>query len=173
MRVGYLTGSKVRLRPLVEEDKERATAWFDSQFPINASRVSTFFDDIPALWWEDPVFSLVIERAENDEVVGGLRLTNSDRRTTSLLFHMAPVLPDADALRADALRVVVPWLRDEHEYMVVRLYIGADASETIATAEQLGMQLSVRLREFLASPGGRVDRLCYEALNPRWEVRDA
>lgn len=173
MYPGYLTGKKVRLRAPVEADKDCATAWFDSPFPINASRAATFFEEMPGKWWEQPALTLVIARVETDEVVGGLRLTNSDRRTTSMSFHMAPVLPDADELRADAVRIVVPWLRDEHEYMVVRLHIGADATETVAAAEQLGMRLGVRLREFLAGPGGRVDRLCYEALNPRWEVQDA
>ena len=40
-------------------------------------------------------------------------------------------------------------------------------------ALSLGMTLSVRFREAVARPGGRVDRLTYQALNPRWEVRDA
>lgn len=173
MRVGYLTGAKVRLRPLIEEDKDCATAWFDSLFPINASRASVFFDEIKAFWWNEDAITLVIERIDDGEVIGSLCMTNSNRRTTSMTFHMAPVMTDEDALRADALRVVVPWLRDEHEFMVVRLHIAADARETIMAAEELGMQLSARLREFVARPGYRVDRLCYEALNPRWEVRSA
>ncbi len=173
MRIGYLTGSSVRLRPLVEDDKECALAWFDSQFPINATRAAAFFEEIPSFWWDQSTITLVIERVDDDQVVGGLSLTNTSRRTTSIQFHMAPALPEADVLRADALRIVIPWLRDEHEYMVVRLNVGADEEETVAAAESLGMKLGVRLREFIARPGGRADRLCYEALNPRWEVQGA
>jgi RimJ/RimL family protein N-acetyltransferase len=86
---------------------------------------------------------------------------------------MAPMLEDSDELRAEALRLLVPWQRDEHEMMVTRLYVPADQPRTIAAAEELGMTLSVRLREFIPVPDGRVDELIYEAINPRWEVPHA
>ncbi len=173
MRVAYLTGDLVHLRPFIEEDVDSATAWFDSPFPINASRAKKFLDDQPEFWWVQPEFTLIIARIEDDEVVGGLKLRTSNRRSVSLRFHLAPSAMDADALRADAIRIAVPWLRDEHEMMVVRLRVAADEAETIAAAESLGMQPNVRLREFVARGGTRVDEIVYEALNPRWEVKDA
>jgi RimJ/RimL family protein N-acetyltransferase len=82
-------------------------------------------------------------------------------------------LPDTDELRAEVVRMVIPWLRDEHEFMVVRLFVAENATETIAAIDEVGMQLAARLREFLAAPGGRIDELAYEALNPRWELPHA
>ncbi len=174
MQVVYLTGDKVYLRSLDEEDANRATAWFGSPFPINASRAKTVLDEHPYAWWGESELTLVIARNEDDEAVGGVTLsTSSDRRIASVRFHMAPALLDADALRVDAIRIVIPWLRDEHEHMVVRLRVPANETETITVAEELGMQPSVRLREFVASGGTRVDEIVYEALNSRWKVIDA
>jgi len=173
MRVGYLTGERIYLRPLEEADQETATAWFDSPFPINGTRAKTFLDEQPVHWWDQSDHTLVIARVEDDSPIGGLNLWSENRRIVVLRFHMAPVLDDVDALRAEAVRIVVPWLRDEHEYMVVELYTADDEPETVAAAEGVGMKLAYRLREFLARPGGRVDELSYVATNPRWEVRDA
>jgi RimJ/RimL family protein N-acetyltransferase len=55
----------------------------------------------------------------------------------------------------------------------VRLTVAADQPATLAAADALGMVRAARLREWLARPGGRVDQIYCEALNPRWEVRDA
>lgn len=173
MRVGYLTGELVYLRPPVEEDADRATAWFFSPFPINATRAKTELEEHPAIWYGMEAFTLIIVRTSDDQVVGGLSISTSGHRDAFVRFHMAPTLEDAGTLQADAVRVVVPWLRDEHELMVVRLNVAADEAETIASAEELGMRLQVRLREFIARGGTRVDALVYEALNPRWEVPDA
>ena len=173
MRVGYLTGQRIHLRPPIEEDKECATAWYRSVFPINASRATAFLEEQTFPIWTETEFTLVIARVDDDVVIGGVKLSVADWRTVTVRIHMAPSLPAADELRAEVLRMVVPWLRDEHEFMVVRLFIAADQTETIAAADQLGMQLGVRLREFIAIPGGRVDELAYEALNPRWEVPHA
>lgn len=173
MRVGYLTGQRIHIRPPVEEDKECATAWFNSVFPINASRAATFLEDQTFPWWAATEFTFVVARTEDDVVIGSVNLNISDWRAVSLRVHMAPSLPNADELRAEVIRMVVPWLRDEHEFMVVRLFVAADQPETIAASEDLGMLLAVRLREFIAVPGGRVDELAYEALNPRWEVPHA
>jgi len=38
MRAVYLTGEHLYIRAMVAADMERATAWFDSPFPVNAVR---------------------------------------------------------------------------------------------------------------------------------------
>ncbi len=173
MQVVYLTGERIYLRAPVEEDADHAVAWFDSPFPINGSRAKTFFDDHPTYWWDADSFALVIARTDDNQLVGGMSLSSSDWRVAGIRFHIAPTLEDADALQSEALKLVIPWLRDEHEFMVVRVQLAADQPATIAAAEELGMQPSVRLREWFARGGERVDAIVYEALNPRWEVRDA
>jgi RimJ/RimL family protein N-acetyltransferase len=86
---------------------------------------------------------------------------------------MARSEPDADSLRGAALRIVVRWLRDEFEAMVVGVMLAADQSETIEAAEEVGMERHGTLREWFTRPGGRADALVYEALNASWVVRDA
>jgi RimJ/RimL family protein N-acetyltransferase len=172
MRAVYLTGERIYLRAVVAADKEHAAAWLDTPFPVSAARAEKLLKDDAKP--SSRVSRYVIVRSADDEVVGGLALRSYDgRRTGWAELHMAPWLSDAGALRAEALSLAVPWLRDQVEMMVVRVPLAADEEATIAAAEALGMVRSARLREFVARPGGRVDRLIYEALNPRWEVRDA
>lgn len=173
MRVVYLTGDRVHIRPPVEEDKEHATAWFNSVFPANEPRAETFLEDQVYPFWEATEFTFLIARVDDDTIIGSVVVGISEWRIATLRFRMAPTLDDADESRADALRLLVPWLRDEHEMMVTRLYVPADQSQTVAAAEELGMTLSARLREFIAVAGGRVDELIYEVVNPRWEVPHA
>lgn len=172
MRATFLTGERVYLRVMLASDKEHAAAWFDSPFPIDATRAEKFLKEAHQRPWPRPLH-LAIVRAADEAVIGGATVRSWNGRTARLSFHLAPWLAEADAPRAEALRLLVPWLRDEHEHMVVRVAIAADEPATLAAAEALGMVAGVRLRERLARPGGRVDQFLYEALNPRWEVKDA
>ncbi|MGA7670218.1 MAG: GNAT family protein [Nitrolancea sp.] len=173
MRVGYLTGERIYFRPLEESDQETATAWFDSPFPINGTRAKAYFDEDQEDWYSARFFVLALARTDDDEVVGSVTYSSHDRRVATVGFHMAPAQNEADELRAEAIRIVIPWLRDEHEFMIVRLSIASDQPESLRAAEELGMQTSVRLREWIARDGTRVDEIVYEALNRRWEVQDA
>jgi hypothetical protein len=173
LRPVFLTGERVYLRPMLLSDKEHAAAWFDSPFPINATRAEKFLKESHQGGWPPGPRHLVIVRAEGEEIIGGATTRSWNGRVVRLSFRMAPWIAEADDLRASALGLLVPWLRDEREYMVVRLAIAADQPATIAAAEALGMVQVARLRERLARPGGRVDQFYYEALNPRWEVKDA
>lgn len=169
----WLTGERLYLRPMVAADKEHAAAWFDEVFPIHSTRAEAVLKDEHKA---DRTPRLALVRTDGDEIVGSVEVGTRDGfRRCSLLFHMAPWLDraDADALRAEALRIAVPWLRDQVELMVVTAHLAADMTETVRAAEALGMTRAVRLREWLARPGHRVDKLIYQALNPRWEVRDA
>jgi RimJ/RimL family protein N-acetyltransferase len=170
MRIVYLTGERVYLRPLVLGDKDFAPAWHPGPFLIGAAQAENILKDEAA----DPGRRLALVRRQTDEVVGSVKLRSNDGfRRCLVTFHLAPSTSDHDALRAEALRVIVPWLRDQMEVMVVSVEMAGDEAETIAAAEELGMVLSVRLREFVARAGHRVDSLMYQALNPRWEVKDA
>jgi len=171
MRIVYLTGEHVYLRPLVLADKDSASAWHPGPFLMGAAQAEKVLKDEAA---GGAARRLALVRSQTDEVVGSVKLTSHDGfRRCWVTFHMAPSMMDADALRAEALRLIVPWLRDQMEVMVVSVEVAADEMETIAAATELGMELNVRLREFVARAGCRVDRLIYQALNPRWEVKDA
>jgi RimJ/RimL family protein N-acetyltransferase len=167
VRVVYLTGEQVTVRPMVATDKECAAAWFAGPFPINATRAETWLAEEQVNAWERWAQHYAIVRLADDAVVGGATLS-SDWRKGTLLLHMAPWLSDADTLRAEALRLLVRWVREDIELMTVVTHIAADEAETIAAAEAIGMTADGRLREHIARPGHRVDLLLYQALFAPW-----
>ena len=175
LRPDYLRGARVYIRAMVEEDKERGVAWLDGTFPANASRAEKVLkEEHGGAPWGRARRRLALARVEDDEVVGSVQVISWDNfRTCRLAFEMALWREDADALRAEALGLLVHWLRDETELMVVTVDLAADEPETIAAAEASGMVRNARLRERFGRPGRRVDAFVYQALNPRWEVRDA
>jgi hypothetical protein len=172
VRAVYLTGEHLFIRALVAADAACAAAWFDSPFPVNAVRAEAWLKEVHASVDRPANLHYVIARTADDAVIGGVTL-ETDYRIGTLKLRIAPGLPDADALRAAALRILHPWLRDDLELMTFVLHIPADQPKTIAAAEYLGMIPSVRLREAVARPGHRVDETIYQALFTPWAVRDA
>jgi len=170
MRVTYLTGERVYLRAMVEADKDVGIAWWPGPFLVNAARAEEWLKEEHKDIYTKHTRRYVIVRVVDDTVVGSVALQDHDHRRGTVVFHMAPTLAEADVLRADALRLVVPWVRDDLELMVLTLICAADETETLAAARELGMEESVRLREFVARPGGRVDRVFMEMLNTPWRV---
>jgi len=165
MRATYLTGDCIYLRGLVDTDKDHAMAWMPGQFLANAPKAEAYFKE--KVKFGERNRYLVICRRETDEIVGGLSLW-MDSRHGYVRFKVAPWCDDAGLIRADALRILVPWLRDEADLVNTNFDIAADDREAIAAAEELGLVLAVRLREWIARPGHRVDQLSYQAVNPRW-----
>ncbi|HEY8598554.1 MAG TPA: GNAT family protein [Thermomicrobiales bacterium] len=174
MRAIYLTGETVYLRAMLASDKENAAAWYASPFPINATRAEEWLKEAHTdIWGNNKPRHYLIARVTDDEAVGSATLTSRGSRRGMLTFAMAPWRDDADLLRAEALRLIVPWVRDDLELMHLMLTVAADETATVAAAEDLGLQRAARLRGFVARPTGRVDRVLYEALNTPWRVGDA
>jgi RimJ/RimL family protein N-acetyltransferase len=164
----FLTGERVAIRAMKRADKNHAVAWFEGAFPVNADRADTFLREAHTSTWHPDTTYLAIVRPETDEVLGGVVMWTDERRVGWTRITMAPVLEDADRLRGDALRLLIPWWRDEFEFMAVNVDIAADQPETIAAAEELGMIPAVRWRQNVARPDGYVDLLIYQALNTNW-----
>lgn len=166
MQAIYLTGDRIYLRAMQLPDKDHASAWFNSPYPINATRAESFLKDEIT----DP-FSrtqhLAIIRSDTDEIAGGLVVRTNGRKAV-LQFTAAPWDRNKDELWADTLRLVIPWLRDEGSMLSVNVAIASDQPASISAAGELGMQLSVRLREHVARAGHRVDNLRYQALGSMW-----
>ncbi len=174
MRAIYLTGESVYLRAIIAADKETAGAWYAGPFPINAARAEEWLKEVHTdLWGSNKPRRYVIARVADDTPVGGVALALRDNRRGFLTFAMAPWLDEADHLRAEALRLLVPWARDDLELMTLTFAVAADETATIDAAEALGMERTARLRDFVARPDGRVDRFLYQALNAPWRVGDA
>lgn len=166
MRATYLTGERIYLRAMTIEDKEHSAAWFAGPFPIDAERAEKFLkEEHSSLYSRNR--HLIIALTDTDEIVGALHMVTNGRGADTW-FSIAPWRDDADSLQADALRLVIPWLRDEAIMVATDTEIPADCTETIAAAEALGMRLAVRLREHVARPGQRVDMLLYQALGSAW-----
>lgn len=168
MRAVYLTGDDFYLRAMVREDKDRAAAWFASPLPINAKAVEALLEEAHEIGWDEPpTMYLAVVRSTDDEVIGGVAIEDQARRTAWLTIHAAPWLEDGEHLRARVLALVIPWLRDELEILVTRFEMPEDETEMLAAAEALGMEPAIRLRQFKARVGGRLDVLGFQALNPR------
>jgi RimJ/RimL family protein N-acetyltransferase len=175
MRPPFLTGERVYIRAMVEDDKNHGVAWFDSEFPVNAVRAEKFMrDEIKDIWAARRKY-FVIVRTDSDNIIGGIKLKSWDFRSADLTIRMAPHLSRdaADGYKADALRLFVPWIRDEHEYMAQAIEIAADENQCLAAAEELDLYFGARFRGYLRRPEGRIDLLVYQALNTKWEVVDA
>ncbi|MGH7910397.1 MAG: GNAT family N-acetyltransferase [Candidatus Dormibacteraceae bacterium] len=175
LRATYLTGETIYLRAPVKADAGHAAAWLEDTFPINTPRAEALLEEEFANpSWEAIPIRLVIVRSDGDRIVGGalLRGGRHDWRL-ALTLTVAPWEEEPDRVRADALRLLVPWVRDDLEAMTLALEIGVDQPRTIAVAEELGMERTAVLREWLLRPGGRVAAACYQALFQPWVVRDA
>jgi RimJ/RimL family protein N-acetyltransferase len=170
LRPVYLTGEIVYLRAMLAGDKEHTVAWYNSPLPLNSSFGESHLKDIHQLMWDATNRQYAIVRSSDEQVVGGavVHIASGDRKA-SVDFHMAPLLDDADSLQADALRVVVPWLIDDHNMRRVDATVASSDLKTIAAAEKLGMFAGVRLREFWRRPQGRVDAIIFQMLNPNVE----
>lgn len=176
LRAVYLTGERVYLRALTKADAEHAVAWFAGPFPVNAAAAAEYLSETHGTnQWSSVKRHFALCRVSDDEVVGGLVEDSHRGVSFDLSFHLAPWLgrDEADSLRAEALGLVVPWLRDERDALVVFSAFPADEPQTIAAAERAGMTRVATLRRHVARPGRRVDLLLYEALNPHWEDRYA
>ncbi len=175
MKPPFLTGERVYIRAMIEEDKNCAVAWYDSEFPVNAVRAEKFMREEIKVSWAARRKYFVIVRTDNDQVIGGIKMKTWDMRSADLAIRMAPHLSpeDADDYKADAIRLFIPWIRDEHEYMAQTVEIAEDEPQCIAAAEELDLYFGVRFRGYLRRPGKRIDLRVYQALNTNWAVPDA
>ncbi len=170
LRAIYLTGEMVYLRAFVLDDKERAIAWFPGPFPVNATRAEEWLKETHKNPW-GRIKHYAICRVNGDDIVGSTKVWH-DFRHAMVTFDMAPLVEDADTLRADAIGIMTRWLRDEGEHLTVTFALASDEHASIAAAESVGCIETARFREHIARPGCRVDKLFFQALNPRWRIVD-
>jgi hypothetical protein len=174
MRVAYLTGETIYLRALTAADKEIAVAWSAGPFPTNAARAEDWLRETHTdIWRNNKPRHYAIAQVADDATIGGVRLALQSGRRGFLTVTVAPWCDDLDRVQAEVLGIVVPWARDDLEMMTLTVQLAADETATIAAAEGLGLTLAARLREFVARPGGRVDRVLYQVLYEPWRLGDA
>jgi RimJ/RimL family protein N-acetyltransferase len=159
------------LRPLILDDKEHASAWFPGPYPMSAAGAEEWLKEQHKDSFARTRY-FAIARVGDDSVVGGVRFWWNGRQSAVRLFT-APWIDDAGPVCAEAIRLLVPWLRDEREMMVTSIELASDELEAIAACEEAGCVLTARLRQHIARPGHRVDKLYYQALNPTWRIEEA
>ncbi len=137
----FLVGETIYLRGLEVSDARRASAWRSSPFPIAAERAEAMLKkELPAAA-ERRTTSLVACRIDGDEPVGATTVETADWRTGWVKLHADPALGRAAAdVKAEIVRLVVPWLSDERHMMVVHVSVDADQGPVVAAAEAVGMR---------------------------------
>ncbi len=166
----YLTGERIYLRAPLKDDTAASASWFPSVFPVGSGKAESHLkDQLKRVWWPGDRLHMMVVRADDDQIVGGVIVEHPTGPTTTVALRFSPILAfaDADRMQADTLKILVPWLINEAEVLTITVDVGADQDLTLAAAGELGMSQQVRLREFLARPGGRVDMIQLQALNPR------
>lgn len=166
----WLRGERIGFRAPVLADAAFATQWIGGPFPMTARRAEALLRGTETdAWGGGPINRLMtIDLATND-IAGSVIIERKGTRNTELTFHWAPSLPPAerDKFVAEALALLVPWLFGELEALTLRVEVADDDAAMKQAALGAGLTETVRLPEFVARAGHRVDLLWFMAINPR------
>ena len=168
----FLVGESIYLRGLELGDAKWASAWRASPFPISAEQAEEQLKKSVPEQAERRVSRLVACRRDDGRPVGSALIDDADATTSGLGLFADPTLGyRGDALQAEMLGLLVPWLAEERFRPVVELVTDGDLDSVLRRAEVLGMRPSVRLRQGTWREGRPRDRVLYEYLQPAWVDR--
>jgi RimJ/RimL family protein N-acetyltransferase len=168
----FLIGPTLYLRGIERDDAGTMAAWHPSPFPIPSDLAEERLNDEVPDEAELGAHRLIACRRADDRPVGSIAYATDDLHAPWLAIHVDPALGDAGgALRAELLKIVVPWLLHEREFMSVWIEAPAGDRAIAAAAAELGMRSAFRMREAAWHHGARQDLIGYEALHPRWVER--
>ncbi len=169
----FLVGETLYLRGLELPDAKRPAAWRDSPFPIPVERAEEILKKETPAEAERRTTRLVACRIADDEPVGAVTYEISGWRTTQVRVRADRALSAATAavVKAELLRLVIPWLLMERYLMVVWAEVEGGEPPVAAALEAVGMRPAARLRQAVWRDGARHDGFWYEALHPAWVER--
>lgn len=169
---GFLVGETLYLRAFEPADAAYPAAWHFSPYPITRVRAEKVLKEELTKQADRGRATYVACRRRDDVPVGAVSADESDRRTAYLKLRADPALGDSGVeVRAEILRIIVPWLATERNSMVIWAELDGPAPAEIAAAEAVGMRPAGRLREAIWRDGARVDQWIYELLHPFWIER--
>lgn len=168
----YLIGETIYLRALELGDAKWTTAWRASPFPMSAELAEEQLKKNVSEQAGHRMTRLVACRRSDGRPVGSAIVDDSDTTACWLALHADPTLGAQGAhLQAEMLCLLVPWLSGERFRPVVHLATDVGLEPVVVSAEALGMQLAVRLRQSVWRDGRRHDGLFYEYYQPAWVGR--
>lgn len=167
----YLSGSRIGLRAPSLDDADSIAAWDDAALPRtpDVGREMLCRSEQTPCGNAQHVRLMVID-LQSGGIAGSMMIERQQDRIGKIRIVSAPLLTadHRDAIEGDVLDLIVPWMRDELDLMILVLDIASDRTAVIARAEALGLTEVVRLREHIQRPHGRVDLVTLESINPAW-----
>lgn len=167
----YLRGLRIGLRAPSIDDADSVAAWDDSPLPRTPDAGREMLRRSEQTPWgnAEHVRLMVVDLASGT-VHGSVMVERQHDRIGKCRIISSPMLAldRRDEIEGDALDLVIPWLRDELDLMVIVLDVAADRAGVIARAGEHGLREVVRLREHIRRRHGWIDLVTLELVNPAW-----
>lgn len=164
----FLVGDEIYLRPVEKDDATLTVSWRPSLLPFSPERTENWIEEDLAKGrqsWH------VIVRKADDRVVGSVTF-RSRGPATYLEGYVDPFYgAQGERWKADAFRLVLPWLVDEQHRVSLQISVPANETQVIAALEEAGARQTARFRQMLSCEGQRIDQLRFEYLNRQWVAR--
>lgn len=167
----YLSGPTIGLRAPSLDDVGSIAAWDDAPLPRTPDLGREMLRrSEQTAWGNAEHLRLMVIDLQSGDIVGSVMIERQRDRIGKIRIVSAPLLTAKrrNAIEEDILDLIVPWMRDELDLMILVLDIASDRTAMIARAEALGLTEVVRLREHIQRPHGRVDLVTLESINPAW-----
>lgn len=179
----YLQGKRVGFRAPRLEDATSANAWMIPSrnpwamtfgFPMSkAAAEARLKEEETVPWGNNDTLRLVAVELATGAVVGGALVVRQHGRTGWIRSQVASWIDsdEAEALEAEMARLLIRWARQELDLMVIVYVVAGNRPELIDRIVALGFEETVRLREALQGPRGRIDLVWLESVNDAWGSR--
>jgi len=170
----FLRGERLYLRALRASDADRSVAWRFSPFPISARKAAEWLEKTVPEDSEKQVWWLLACRVSDDAPVGAAWLDlQGDWPSAWVRLHADPARDDADrqAIKADMVRLLIPWLGGERGAMSITIDLDGSEPAVLAAAAELGMRPAYRIRDGFWRDGAHRDWVTMQWLNPWWTAR--
>ena len=165
----FLVGTDIYIRAMEVADAARGQSLTASLFPRSSSRHKSWIKKEMPKQQHTAYYTIV--RKADDVPVGSIRTWRYDPKT-QVTVSIDPLYGDRGlAWKAEAIRLVVPWLGDEQHRPMLSFKVPSNEQPVIEALEASGVRQAARYREHLLTWGGRTDALVYEYPNLAWVER--
>lgn len=167
----YLSGPGIALRAPALDDATSIAGWDDAPIPRTPEAGRELLrrsEQTP--WGNAEHLRLIVIDRTSGSIAGSVLIERQHNRIGKIRIVSALLLSadHRDGIECDVLDLIVPWMRDELDLMILVLDIASDRTAVIVRADSLGLTEVVRLREHILRAHGRVDLITLESINPAW-----